>query len=113
VSHVSSPTNNAAVLGTLYIIGAQVIFAVVNFVYDVLTNPWNPLLADDKMTSSSAVFWQYLIATVFALPLIFRIGFDKLKTRHPYCAPWSPPSARRSSSSASPRASPSGRWWAS
>jgi drug/metabolite transporter (DMT)-like permease len=84
VSHVSSPTNNAAVLGTLYIIGAQVIFAVVNFVYDVLTNPWNPLLADDKMTSSSAVFWQYLIATVFALPLIFRIGFDKLKTRHPY-----------------------------
>jgi hypothetical protein len=50
VSQVSSPTNNLAVLGTLYIIGAQVIFAVVNFVYDVLTNPWNPLLADDKMT---------------------------------------------------------------
>ncbi len=83
MSHVSSPTSNAAVLGTLYIIGAQVIFAVVNFVYDVLTNPWNPLLADDKMTSSSAVFWQYLIATLFALPLIFRIGLDKLRTRHP------------------------------
>ena len=62
---------------------AQVVFAVVNFSYDVLTNPWNPLLAGGKMTSSSAVFWQYLIATVFAIPLILRIGLDKLKTRHP------------------------------
>jgi drug/metabolite transporter (DMT)-like permease len=83
MNQISSPTHSAAFLGTLYIIGAQVIFAVVNFVYDVLTNPWNPLLADAKMTSSSAVFWQYLIATLFALPLLFRIGLDKLKTRHP------------------------------
>ena len=75
--------HNVAVLATLYMVGAQVIFAVVNFVYDVLTNPWNPMLADVKMTSSSAVFWQYLIATVFALPLILRIGLGRLRTRHP------------------------------
>ena len=74
---------NAAVLATLYMVGAQVIFAIVNFSYDVLTNPWNPMLADAKMSSSSAVFWQYLIATVFALPLILRIGIGKLRTRHP------------------------------
>lgn len=73
---------NAILMGTLYMVGAQVIFAVVNFSYDVLTNPWNPLLADAKMSSSSAVFWQYLIATVFAIPLILRIGLDKLKTKH-------------------------------
>ncbi|MCB9994153.1 MAG: DMT family transporter [Hyphomicrobiaceae bacterium] len=79
----SSPANNGLMLGTLYMVGAQVIFAVVNFVYDVLTNPWDPLNAAGKMTSSSAVFWQYLIATIFAIPLILRIGLGNLKTRHP------------------------------
>lgn len=88
MSQISSPTTpgaayGAALTGTLLMVGAQVIFAVVNFAYDVLTNPWNPLLADSKMTSSSAVFWQYLIATLFALPLILRIGVGKLRTRHP------------------------------
>ncbi len=68
---------------TIYMIAAQVIFALVNFLYDVLTNPWNPLLAGHNMTSASAVFWQYLIATIFAVPLIFRIGLNKLRTRHP------------------------------
>jgi drug/metabolite transporter (DMT)-like permease len=81
--HASYTTANAALLGTLFIVAAQVIFAGVNFTYDVLTHPWNPLLADAKMTSSAAVFWQYLIATLFALPLIFRIGIGKLRTRHP------------------------------
>ena len=81
--NASYTTANAALLGTLFIVAAQVIFAGVNFTYDVLTNPWNPLLADAKMTSSAAVFWQYLIATLFALPLIFRIGIGKLRTRHP------------------------------
>ena len=83
MSQISSPTNNGALVATAFILGAQVIFAGVNFTYDILTNPWNPLLAGAKMTSSSAVFWQYLIATLFALPLVFRIGFDKLRTRHP------------------------------
>ena len=74
---------DAVFAGTMLMIGAQAIFAIVNFLYDVLTNPWNPLLAGHNITSASAVFWQYLIATLFAIPLIFRIGLDKLKTRHP------------------------------
>jgi drug/metabolite transporter (DMT)-like permease len=81
--NTSPSTHNAAVVATVFIIAAQVIFAGVNFTYDVLTNPWNPLLADAKMTSPSAVFWQYLIATLFAVPLVLRIGLDKLRTRHP------------------------------
>lgn len=86
MSQTASSTNSTAravMIGTLFMLGAQVIFAVVNFSYDVITNPFNPMLADAKMSSSSAVFWQYMIATIFAIPLILRIGFDKLKTRHP------------------------------
>ncbi len=79
----SKITGNSAVTATLYMIGAQAIFAIVNFSYDVLTNPWNPMLAGEKLSSSSTVFWQYLIATIFILPLVFRIGLDKLRTRHP------------------------------
>ncbi len=69
-------------------IGAQVIFALVNFTYDVLTNPWNPMLEGGKLSSSSTVFWQYLIATIFILPLVLKIGLDKLKTRHPMLHEW-------------------------
>lgn len=78
-----SLSRNDLIRGTTFMVAAQVIYAVVNFTYDVLTNQWNPMLADFKMSSSSAVFWQYLIATVFAIPLILRIGLDKLKSRHP------------------------------
>lgn len=79
----SQNAQNALVLGTAFMVAAQIVFAVVNFAYDVITNPWNPMLEGEKMTSSSAVFWQYLIAAIFALPLMMRIGFDKLKTDHP------------------------------
>ncbi len=79
----SKATSNYAMTATFYMLGAQAVFAVVNFTYDVLTNPWNPMLEGEKLTSSSTVFWQYLIATVFVLPLVFKIGLDKLKTRHP------------------------------
>jgi len=87
VNQSASQTNTAAngiMTATLYMVGAQVIYAIVNFTYDVLTNPWNPMLADAKMSSSSAVFWQYLIATLFAIPLIMRIGLHHLKTTHPW-----------------------------
>jgi S-adenosylmethionine uptake transporter len=35
------------------------------------------------MASTGMAFWQYLIATAFALPLIARIGLRNLRTRHP------------------------------
>jgi len=79
----SKTTSNYAMIATFYMLGAQLMFALVNFTYDVLTNPWNPMLEGEKLTSSSTVFWQYLLATVFILPLVFKIGLDKLKTRHP------------------------------
>jgi len=79
----SKTTNNYALAATFYMLGAQALFAIVNFTYDVLTNPWNPMLEGEKLSSSSTVFWQYLIATVFILPLVLKIGLDKLKTRHP------------------------------
>lgn len=79
----STSQTNPLLVATLFMVAAQVVFATVNFSYDVITNPWNPMLADGKLSSSSAVFWQYLIATIFAVPLILRIGLDKLKTRHP------------------------------
>lgn len=84
----SSHSANPLVIGTLFMVAAQVVFAGVNFSYDVITNPWNPMLADGKMSSSAAVFWQYLIATLFAVPLIMRIGLDKLKTSHPMLHEW-------------------------
>ena len=79
----SQSLKNTAVTATIYMVLAQAIFAIVNFVYDALTNPWNPMLEGEKLSSSSAVFWQYLIAALFALPLVFRIGLNKLKTKHP------------------------------
>ena len=74
---------NNIVTATIFMVAAQVIFAIVNFTYDVMTNPWNPMLEGEKLTSSSAVFWQYLIAAGFALPLVFMIGLKNLKTRYP------------------------------
>jgi S-adenosylmethionine uptake transporter len=35
------------------------------------------------MASTGMAFWQYLIATIIALPLIARIGLRNLRTRHP------------------------------
>ena len=79
----ASNLKSTAVTATIYMVAAQAIFAVVNFAYDAMTNPWNPLLEGEKLSSSSAVFWQYLIAAIFAVPLVFRIGFGNLKTKHP------------------------------
>lgn len=79
----SNSLKRNAMTAAIFMVSAQAIFAIVNFTYDTLTNPWNPLLEGEKLTSSSAVFWQYMIAAIFAIPLVLRIGLDKLKTRHP------------------------------
>lgn len=62
--------------GALLMLTASLAFAGTNLVQSVL--PWQ-----FGMSSTGMAFWQYLLATVFVLPLIFRIGLDKLKTRHP------------------------------
>lgn len=75
MNQTTSPTNGALV-GALLMITASLAFAGTNVLQSVL--PWQ-----FGMSSTGMAFWQYLIATVFALPLIQRIGLNKLRTRHP------------------------------
>lgn len=75
MNQISSSTN-APVLGALFMLGAGVTFAITNILTPIIT--W-----EMGVPSTAVVFWQYIIATVFALPLIARIGLSKLKTRHP------------------------------
>jgi drug/metabolite transporter (DMT)-like permease len=64
-------------LGAACMLGAGVSFAIVNTMIPILTNRFG-------IPSATLVFWQYLIATIFALPLVARIGCPMLKTRHPF-----------------------------
>jgi S-adenosylmethionine uptake transporter len=41
------------------------------------------LPGDFGMSSTGMAVWQYLVATVFTVPMILRIGLGNLKTRHP------------------------------
>lgn len=76
MSQISSSTN-APVSGAVFMLGAGVTFAVTNILTPIITY-------DMGVPSTAVVFWQYIIATVFAMPLIMRIGLSKLKTGHPY-----------------------------
>lgn len=71
-----SSLSNRPGLGVVLMLAAAVAFAGTNVLQSVL--PWQ-----FGMSSTGMAFWQYVIATVFALPLIARIGLDKLRTRHP------------------------------
>ena len=71
-----SSASNAPVLGAIFMLGAGLTFAITNILTPIITYGMG-------VPSTAAVFWQYVIATVFALPLIARIGFGALKTRHP------------------------------
>lgn len=70
----SSP--NGAVLGALFMLGSGITFAAINVITPIVTYQMG-------VPSTSVVFWQYVIATIFALPIIWRIGFHNLKTKHP------------------------------
>ncbi len=70
----SSPS--APVLGATFMLGAGLAFAVTNLLTPTLTYGLG-------VPSTAVVFWQYVIATFFALPLIGRIGLGALRTRHP------------------------------
>ena len=64
-------------LGASCMLGAGASFAIVNTMIPILTDRFG-------VPSATLVLWQYLIATVFALPLVGRIGLSVLKTRHPF-----------------------------
>lgn len=81
MNQISSATRNGAFTGALMMILASLAFAGTNVLQSVLPTPVE--YGGFGMPSTGMAFWQYLIATVIALPLILRIGFDKLRTRHP------------------------------
>lgn len=69
-------STNASAAGAVYMSTASLAFAGTNGLQSVL--PWQ-----FGMSSTGMAFWQYMIASVLVLPLIFRIGFARLRTRHP------------------------------
>ena len=75
-----SSTQSAAT-GALLMVTAAVVFAGSNVLQSVLPTPAE--YGGFGMSSTGMAFWQYVIASLLALPLILRIGIDKLRTRHP------------------------------
>jgi drug/metabolite transporter (DMT)-like permease len=76
-----SSTSSRPVLGASFMFVASLAFAGSNILQSVLPTPAQ--YGGYGMASTGMAFWQYLIATVFALPLILRIGLGNLRTRHP------------------------------
>ncbi|MCW5723014.1 MAG: EamA family transporter, partial [Devosia sp.] len=76
MNQISSTTRNAAAIGAAFMLAASLSFAGTNTLQSVL--PWQ-----FGMSSTGMAFWQYVIASVLALPLVLRIGLRHLRTRHP------------------------------
>jgi drug/metabolite transporter (DMT)-like permease len=72
----SAQTPGGAVSGALLMLVASIAFAGTNVLQSYLAWPIG-------MASTGMTFWQYLIATIIALPLILRIGVSNLRTSHP------------------------------
>ncbi len=71
-----SSARSGTMLGALFMLGAGLTFAGINIVTPIVTYSLG-------VPSTGVVFWQYVIGTLFALPLIWRIGLGRLSTRHP------------------------------
>lgn len=81
MSQISSAFSKGTVTGPLLMIVASLVLAGSNIPQSLLPTPAE--YGGFGMASTGMAFWQYLIATVFALPLIARIGLKNLRTRHP------------------------------
>lgn len=81
MNQLSSASRNGAATGALFMLIASVAFAGSNLLQSVLPTPVQ--YGGFGMSSTGMAFWQYVIASILALPLILRIGVDKLRTRHP------------------------------
>ncbi|WP_193336280.1 DMT family transporter [Devosia beringensis] len=81
MNHVSSTPQNGATTGALFMVVASLAFAGTNLLQSSLPTPVE--YGGYGMSSTGMAFWQYLIASVLALPLIARIGIDKLRTTRP------------------------------
>ena len=81
MSQLSSTTRSGAVTGAILMLAASLALAGSNIPQSLLPTPAQ--YGGYGMASTGMAFWQYLIATVIALPLILRIGVRNLRTRHP------------------------------
>ena len=81
MSQISSPSLPRPMLGAGLMLLASLAFAGTNILQSELPTPAQ--YGGFGMASTGMAFWQYLIATVIALPLILRIGLGNLKTAHP------------------------------
>ena len=81
MSQISSAFSKGTVTGPVLMIVASLVLAGSNIPQSLLPTPAE--YGGFGMASTGMAFWQYLIATVFALPLIARIGLKNLRTRHP------------------------------
>jgi drug/metabolite transporter (DMT)-like permease len=80
MNQLSSPSTRPT-LGALLMLIASIAFAGTNILQSMLSTPAQ--FGGIGMASTGMTFWQYLIATIIALPLILRIGIGNLRTRHP------------------------------
>ena len=73
MSQLSSTQNTSgAVSGALLMLVASVAFAGTNVLQSMLSTPAE--YGGVGMASTGMTFWQYLVATIIALPLILRLG---------------------------------------
>jgi drug/metabolite transporter (DMT)-like permease len=82
MSQISSTPSNGAVVGPVLMLLASLVLAGSNIPQSLLPTPEQ--YGGFGMSSTGMAFWQYLIATVFVVPLIMRIGLKNLRTRHPF-----------------------------
>jgi drug/metabolite transporter (DMT)-like permease len=80
MNQVSSSRNGAAT-GAFFMIAASLVFAGSNLLQSALPTPVE--YGGYGMSSTGMAFWQYVIASILALPLILRIGLSNLRTSHP------------------------------
>lgn len=74
-------SSSHAATGAFFMLAASLAFAGSNTLQSVLPTPVE--YGGFGMSSTGMAFWQYLIASVLALPLILRIGLGNLRTDYP------------------------------
>lgn len=81
MNQLSSPSRNGSITGPVLMLVASLALAASNIPQSLLPTPVQ--YGGFGMASTGMAFWQYLIATIVALPLIMRIGLKNLRTTHP------------------------------
>ena len=77
----TTKTSNRAYLGALYMVLAGMTFAVINALTFVITSPAD--YGGLGFKPQSDTFWQYAIALVISLPVLWRTGQLRFRTNQP------------------------------